>query len=165
MKPTTAAELGMLTNINDNILTFKGSLIAVYRYLSRSYKRAKEVGYLNTPSSNFTKGTGDAALDISIGSYNIGYGKIVKYCKTNDPKIKRPCSMSGKIVEQSVVGAPSMGVTGQKSNPNDKVTESNKYKVSNQLVNNYLPNIHDGKLTTHGYVEEVSQKMKGFNCF
>ena len=163
MKPTTAAELGMLTNIKDNILTFKGSLIAVYRYLSRSYKRAKEAGYLNTPSSNFTKGTGDAALDISIGSYNIGYGRIVKYCKTDDPKVKRPCSMSGKIVEQSVIGAPNYGMTQQTSNPNDK--KKTKFKVSNEWVKNYLPNIHDGDLTTHGYVEEVNKKMKGFNCF
>lgn len=160
MKNSTKESL----NIKEDINTVTGALIAVYKYLDRSYKKAQQEGYSTSqPSTTPKTSTGNAALDISIASYNIGYGRIIKYCKTDDPNIKRPCTMAGKVVkEQSVIGAPSMGVTLQKDNPNDKVT---KYKVSNELVKNYLPNIPIGDLTTYGYVDEVAKRIKGFNCF
>jgi len=168
----TSAGLAQMKNstkeslkIKEDINTVSGALIAVYKYLDRSYKKAQQEGYSTSqPSTTPKTSTGNAALDISIASYNIGYGRILKYCNTDDPNIKRPCTLSGKIVEQSVVGAPSMGVTGQKSNPNDNVKKT-KFKVSNQLVKNYLPNIPIGNLTTYGYVDEVSKRIKGFNCF
>lgn len=148
MKPTTASELGMLDKLKDNILTTKGSIIAVYRFLIRSYKRAKEMGYSTTsPSVNFKNGTGNAALDISIGSYNIGLYKIFKYCETNDPNIKKNCNLAGKTVnsDNDVVKNPS---------PGEKI-----FKVTNKYVPNYLPNIKGNKLTTHGYVKEVSERI------
>lgn len=168
----TSAGLAQMKNstkeslkIKEDINTVSGALIAVYKYLDRSYKKAQQEGYSTSqPSTTPKTSTGNAALDISIASYNIGYGRIIKYCKTDDPNIKRPCTLAGKIVEQSVVGAPNMGVTGQKSNPNDNVKKT-KFKVSNQLVKNYLPNIPIGDLNTYGYVDEVSKRIKGFNCF
>ena len=164
MKKSTSDDL----KLKESITTLRGSLIAVYKYLLRSYEIAKNMGYqTNSPSSNFTKGTGNAALDITIASYNIGVGRIKKYCSTDDPSIKRSCSDAGKIVEQSVIGAPNMGVTTQKSTPKVKKT---KYKVSNKVALNYLPNFKtkrwDGvNISTHGYVEEVSKNIKSFNCF
>lgn len=161
MKNSTKESL----NIKEDINTVTGALIAIYKFLDRSYKKAIQEGYSTSqPSTTPKTSTGNAALDISIASYNIGFGRIVKYCKTDDPNIKRPCSKAGKIVEQSVVGAPNMGVTGQKSNPNDNVKKT-KFKVSNELVKNYLPNIPINKLTTYGYVDEVANRIKGFNCF
>ena len=156
MKNSTKKEL----NITQDITTVSGALIAVYKFLDRSYKKAIQEGYsTNQPSTTPKTSTGNAALDIAIASYNIGYGRITKYCKTNDPNIKRPCKLSGQIVkEQSVIGAPNMGM--QTELPKDK-----KYKVSNQLVKNYLPNLPKGSLTTHGYVDEVAKRIKGFNCF
>lgn len=167
----TSAGLAQMKNstkeslkIKEDINTVSGALIAVYKFLDRSYKKAQQEGYSTSQPSTTPKGsTGNAALDISIASYNIGYGRIIKYCKTDDPNIKRPCTMAGKVVkEQSVIGAPNMGVTSQKDNPNDRQT---KYKVSNELVKNYLPNIPIGDLTTYGYVDEVAKRIKGFNCF
>jgi hypothetical protein len=164
MKQSTAKDL----KLKESITTIRGSLIAVYKYLQRSYQLAIASGYSTTkPSSNFSKGTGNAALDIAIASYNIGVGRIKKYCSTNDPKIKRSCSDAGKLVEQSVIGAPNMGVTTQKSTPK---VEKTKYKVSNKVALNYLPNFKterwDGvNISTHGYVEEVSKNIKSFNCF
>ena len=144
MKKSTSDEL----KLKESITTLRGSLIAVYKYLLRSYEMAKKMGYqTNSPSSNFTKGTGNAALDISIASYNMGVGRIKKYCSTNDPNIKRSCSDAGKTVGKT-----------------------QKYTVTNKVSPNYLPNFKterwDGvNISTHGYVEEVSKNIKNFSCF
>ena len=144
MKQSTANDL----KLKESITTLRGSLIAVYKYLQRSYKLAIDSGYSTTkPTINFDKGTGNAALDIAIASYNMGIGRIKKYCSTNDPNIKRSCSDAGKVVG---------------TNP--------KYTVTNQVSPNYLPNYKterwDGvNISTHGYVEEVSKNIKSFNCF
>ena len=155
MKPTTAMEIGALY---DNILSMKGSLKAVYKYLIRSYKMAKQKGYsTTTPSVNLQTGTGNAALDISIGSYNFGIGRIIKYCETNDPNIKKNCEFAGKTVDSD-----NKIIT----NPNPKIKT---YKVSNKYVPNYFPKIGDTsvmgkKLTSEGYVSEVAKSISSFNC-
>lgn len=142
MKQTTADEL----NVKESLSSIRGALIAVYRYIVRSYKIAKEQGYTNQPSTNFKEGSGDSALDIAIASYNIGVGRIKKYCNTNDPNIKRNCELSGQLVE------------------------GKKYKVTNVVAKNYIPNYKtkrwDGvDISTHGYVKEVVENMKSFTCF
>lgn len=155
MKPTTAMEIGALY---DNILSMKGSLKAVYKYLIRSYKMAKQKGYsTTTPSVNLQTGTGNAALDISIGSYNFGIGRIIKYCETNDPNIKKNCEFAGKTVDSK---------NNIITNPNPKIKT---YKVSNKYVPNYFPKIGDTsvmgkKLTSEGYVSEVAKSISSFNC-
>lgn len=146
MKPDTAKRFGV------DAKTVEGALVGAYRYLKNSYKIAKSVGYDSTsPSSNYGKGTGDAALDISIVGYNQGEGAIKKYCETSDPKKKNDCKNAGKTV---------------------KLKFGPEVKVYNKPVKNYLPyykssNKHHytGLLTSWGYVKEVSEKMKSLSCF
>lgn len=141
MKSKTAKELGVS---EDSILTVEGAVIAVYKYLKRSYEIAKRNGYTSSPSVNFKNGTGDAALDISIASYNLGIEKIVKYCDTDNPNLKKPCELSGKRIDGLL--------------------------VSNKHAKNYLPNFKTERwdkveISTHGYVKEVAGRMKKMNCF
>jgi hypothetical protein len=134
--PATAKDYGIDPN---DLNTVSTAVNAVYKILLSNYNLAKGVGYsTNKPSSNVTNGTGNAALDIAIAGHNIGSGRIVKYCETSNPKIKKDCSLSGKSVD---------GVT-----------------VYNKPVPNYLPNFTTGKLTTHNYVIEVAKRIKSFSC-
>lgn len=110
----------------------------IYKILLSNYNLAIKNGYsTNKPSSNFTRGTGNAALDLAIAGHNLGEGKITKYCETSNPKVKNLCSLAGKVV--------------------------NGFKVYNKPVANYLPN-YGTKLTTHNYVAEVANRIKGFSC-
>lgn len=118
--------------------TVSTAVKAVYKILVSNYNLAIKNGYsTNKPSSNFTKGTGNAALDLAIAGHNLGEGKMTKYCETSNPKIKNFCSLSGKVEN---------GVT-----------------VYNKPVANYLPN-YGTSLTTHNYVAEVARRMKSFSC-
>lgn len=125
-----------------------GALGAVYKILKKNYEKAISVGYSKTsPSSNFSKGTGNAALDISIMAYNSGAGKIMKYCDLQGSDLKRDCSLAGKSVE----------------------IEGKKYTVKSTVSNNYLPNYKTERwdkvnISSHGYVEEVATWMKKLNC-
>jgi hypothetical protein len=141
MKLDTARGLGVE---EDSITSVQGAVTAVYKYIDRSYKIAKQNGYTSSPSSNFKYGTGDAALDISIASYNLGIQKITKYCETSDPKVKKSCKLAGRKID---------GIL-----------------VSNKNIVNYLPNFKTERwdkveITTHGYVKEVAERMKKMNCF
>jgi hypothetical protein len=103
------------------------------------------VGYTTGPSVNFKDGTGNSALDMAISAHNLGSQKITKYCKTSDPKINRPCDLAGK-------------------------TTSEGLKVSNQYVQNYIPNFKtkrwDGvEITSQGYIIEVAKRIKEYTCF
>jgi hypothetical protein len=134
--PLTAKSYGI--NPND-LNTVSTAVRAVYKILLSNYMLAKSVGYSTSkPSSNMTNGTGNAALDIAIGGHNIGTGRIVKYCETSNPKLKRNCSDAGKKVD---------GLS-----------------VYNKPVLNYLPNIITGNLTTHNYVAEVAKRIKSLSC-
>lgn len=141
IKPETAAQLGL--NIDD-LNTASGALLGVFQILSQNLKRAKSVGYTTEPSSNLPNGTGNSALDISIVAFNKGQSAIVKYCETSDPNLKRSCSLAGKTVD---------GLT-----------------VSSTQVSNYIPNFKTNRwdgvnITSHGYVIEVANRMKGLSCF
>jgi hypothetical protein len=160
IKPDTAKEFGMTT---DDLITSIGSLKTVYQILQKNYNKAIEVGYTNQPSTNYNSGTGDSALDISILSFNKGYGSITKYCETSNPKIKKSCKYAGQIIkEQSIFGG---GQGGYVVPPTPK-----KIKVFNKHVLNYLPNFKtqrwDGvNITSHGYVKEVADRIKKYTCF
>jgi hypothetical protein len=143
---TKAKELGIdMFDLN----TPDGALGAVYKILKKNYEKAISAGYSKTsPSSNFSKGTGNAALDISIMAYNSGSGKIMKYCDVQGSNLKRDCSLAGKSVE-----------IGNK-----------KYTVKSTVSSNYLPNYKTERwdnveISSHGYVEEVATWMKKMNCF
>lgn len=143
---TKAKELGIdVFDLNSP----EGSLSAVYKILKNNYEKAISVGYSKTsPSSNFSKGTGNAALDLAIMAYNSGAGKIMKYCDVQGSKLKRSCSLAGKSVE----------IGGE------------KHTVQNKVSSNYLPNYKTERwdkveITSHGYVEEVATWMKKMSCF
>lgn len=141
IKPETAEKYGM--DVND-LNTALGSLTTVYNILMDNFKKARQVGFSGSPSVNLKNGTGNAALDMAIVAYNAGAGKIVKYCETNDLKIKKDCKNAGKVIN---------GVT-----------------VKNKPVVDYIPNFKtnrwDGvEISSHGYVQEVANKIKNFTCF
>lgn len=137
-------------NVDPN--TVEGALVGAYRYALFNYKLAKSQGYDSSkPSSNYDKGTGDGALDIAIVGYNQGESFIHKYCETSDPKKKSDCKNAGKTV---------------------KLKYGPTVKVTNKEVKNYLPYYKSknpkhftGLLTSWGYVKEVANRMRSFNCF
>jgi len=133
--PQTAKQYGIDPN---DLNTVSTAVNGVYKILLSNYNIAIKNGYsTNKPSSNFTNGTGNAALDLAIAGHNLGESKMTKYCETSNPKIKKFCSLAGKVED---------GVT-----------------VYNKPVLNYLPN-YGTKLTTHNYVKEVAEWMKKFSC-
>ena len=142
VKPETAAQFGMdVSDLNTAI----GALGAVYQYVVKNYNTARNVGYNANPSSNFKDGTGNSALDISIVGFNAGPDKIVKYCETNNPELKRDCKLVGKTTKENL-------------------------NVFNKPVTNYVPNFKtkrwDGvNISTHGYIKEVANNIKKYTCF
>ena len=71
-------------------------------------------------------------------------GKIVKYCHKSDPKLKRDCKLACKNVDG--------------------------LKVLNKPEINYVPNFKtkrwDGvNISSHGYIKEVANRFKNYNCF
>lgn len=163
IKPETAKEFGL--DIND-LNTAVGALKGVYSIVVKNYNLARSIGYNAAPTSNFKDGTGNAALDMAIAAFNAGPQKIVKYCETNDPNVKRNCKFAGQLVEQGFGGAA--GIVGTPGyNPQSSKT---KYTVTDKLVQNYLPNFKTSRwdgvdISTHGYVKEVAQTIKKLNCF
>jgi hypothetical protein len=164
IKPETAKEFGL--DVSDLNTAF-GALKGVYLILIKNYNTARSIGYNAAPTSNFKDGTGNAALDIAIAAFNAGPEKIVKYCETNDPNVKRNCKFAGQLVEQGFGGAA--GIVGT---PNSTITktEKTKYNVTDKLVQNYLPNFKTSRwdgvdISTHGYIKEVAQTIKKLNCF
>jgi hypothetical protein len=167
IKPETAEKYGI--DVND-LNTALGSLTTVYNILMDNFKKARQIGFNGSPSINIKDGTGNAALDMAIVAYNAGTGKIVKYCETSNPNIKRNCSFAGKTIkeslkEQSVIGAPNYGVSKSTSDTPPKMIV-----VFNKPVINYIPNFKtkrwDGvDISSHGYVQEVSKNIKKYNCF
>ena len=94
IKPETAKEFGI--NLSD-LNTAIGALKGVYYIVVKNYNKARNVGYNAAPASNFKDGTGNAALDIAIVAFNAGESKIVKYCETSNPEIKRDCELAGTM--------------------------------------------------------------------
>ena len=167
VKPETASQFGMdVSDLNTAI----GALDAVYQYVVKNYNTARNVGYNANPSSNFKDGTGNSALDISIVGFNAGPNKIVKYCETSNPELKRDCKLVGKTVtEQSVAGAPNFGTT----TGDDRLAinkNAKTIKVLDKPVINYVPNFKtkrwDGvNISTFGYIKEVANNIKKYTCF
>jgi hypothetical protein len=182
IKPETAKKYGL--SVTD-LTTAYGSIKGVYQIIKNNYDIALKNGYSNSePSSNFNEGTGSAALDMAIISFNLGEAKITKYCKTNNHNIKKPCSLAGQTIEEqrfkmnnsktlSEQGDGSAEFKMNRLNQeqlNSKSTPKKKITVTKEWVPNYLPNFKserwDGvNISSHGYAKEVAQKMKTFSCF
>ena len=181
IKPKTAEKVGGLSIAELN--TAYGAVKGVYQVIKNNYDIALKNGYSNDkPSSNFNEGTGSAALDIAIISFNLGEDKITKYCKTSDPNIKKPCGLAGQtvVVEQifkmnnsktlSEQGDGSAEFRMNRLNQEQLKSVQKKVTVTKEWVPNYLPNFKSTKwygvnISSHGYAKEVAQKMKTFNCF
>jgi len=141
IKPETAEKYGM--NVDD-LNTALGALTTVYNILMDNFKKARQVGFSGSPSANVKNGTGNAALDMAIVAYNTGAGKIVKYCETSDPNIKKDCKNAGKVID---------GLT-----------------VKNKPVADYIPNFKTNRwdsveISSHGYIQEVADNIKKYPCF
>jgi hypothetical protein len=189
MKLSTVKDL----NLKQNILTIEGALIGVYKYLKRSYKISIEKGYsTNKPSSNFNSGTGNAALDISIASYNMGIDKINKYCEQGlskpidkknprntkeywydlmkkNPKMKKYYQEQIDKIDDLDFSQSGTNFMGKLMPNNDSIKVFCDSK-NNRWVKNYLPNYPTKRwdnvdITTTGYVKEVAEKMKKITCF
>jgi hypothetical protein len=141
IKPETATDIGIPV---DDLYTTIGSLRAAYNIIKNNYDKLVSIGYAqNQPSSNFKEGTGNAALDMAIATFNLGQSYITPYCETTDPKIKGKCS--------------------------DSQTKSGLQIYKDKKAVNYIPNYTterwDGvNISTHGYVKEVAKNIKRFTC-
>jgi hypothetical protein len=163
IKPETAKQYGM--NIDD-LNTALGSLTTIYNILMDNFKKARQVGYSGSPSA-VKNGTGNAALDMAILAYNAGEGKIVKYCETSNPKIKRNCKYAGKVLQEQ---SGSADLYMDRLNKQQLAAAKNKITVYNKPVADYIPNFKtnrwDGvEISSHGYVQEVADKIKKYPCF
>lgn len=151
MTPDVAEKYGV--NLNE-LMTKTGSLVAAASYLKDIYAQLGHYdenkpsvikqysGFINNPSS-----TRNARLDATIISYNLGSSKLKnRYCVTNDPKLLAPCS--SKQYKPYPSSNPSLILTVDQS----------------RWIKNYLPNFKTGKITSHGYLKEVSENMRKFTC-
>ena len=163
IKPETAKQYGM--NVDD-LNTALGALTTVYNVLIDNFKKAKQVGYSGSPSA-VKNGTGNSALDIAIVAFNAGIDKIVKYCETSNPNIKRDCKYAGKVLQEQ---SGSADLNANRLNKQQLAAAKNKITVYNKPVVDYIPNFKTNRLdgvaiTSHGYVQEVANKIKNYTCF
>ncbi len=141
IRPETAKDLGVPV---EDLYTTIGSLKSAYNIVKNNYDKLVSIGYsADKPSSNFKEGTGSAALDMAIATFNLGSSYITNYCETTDPKVKGKCS--------------------------DNTTKSGLQIFKDKKAPNYLPNYTterwDGvNISTHGYVKEVANHIKRFTC-
>lgn len=152
MTPDVAEKYGI--NL-EQLMTVSGSLIAASHYLTDLYKQLSNYDE-NQPSQILRNGklvtpeysTGNARLDAAIVSYNSGTGNYtIKYCKTDNPNLMAPCSEAGKDYKPAPNTNPDLVV-----------------KVTNEEVKNYLPNLKTGKLSSTGYLKEVTDRAKEWGC-
>ena len=163
VKPETAKQYGM--NI-DELNSAIGALTTIYKILSDNYNVAKKVGFTNSKSMNGPNGTGNSALDMAIVAYNAGRGKIVKYCQTSNPKLKRDCKYAGQTIKENFINEEIPSLGGKEAVLG---TAPKTLKVFNNPVINYVPNFKtkrwDGvNISSHGYVEEVNKRIKEYGC-
>jgi len=173
MTPDVAEKYGI--NL-ENLMSISGSLVAASKYLIDLYNQAKTVYDTNQPSKIiFNKqleinpsSTGNAALDVAIMSYNAGFDKFkTPFCKTDNLQYMGPCNSPNGIYQPY-----------PKENPNIKL------KVDkNQVIKNYVPTLKTNTtgpiqkvvnkfsntpqtqyITNTGYLKEVVETVKKFNC-
>jgi hypothetical protein len=150
MTPDVAAKYGIPY---EELLEATGAMSATFAYIMENYQKAMKYNDTNKPSvvasfsdksdatsrnTDFKYSTGNAALDLAIASYNAGPTKVIKqWCMP-----KKDAGVDGFL----------------------RVPCSSEKANKDEFVRNYLPNFKQDELTTHGYVKEVSQRMKGYSC-
>jgi len=164
VKPETAKQYGL---DSDDLSMASGSLDITYKLLQDNYNKALKVGYTTGPSVNLQSGTGNSALDMAISAHNLGAEKITKYCKTNNPKINKPCSLAGKTIKEQ---DGSIELAMNRKNQQQLRDSGTSITVTNQYVQNYIPNFKtkrwDGvSISSHGYISEVAKRIKDYTCF
>jgi len=151
--------------------------LGVLYSLTNRYKKALANGLKPEPSVNpiLTKygiideidGTGNHALDMSILSHNMPEQKtIYPYCATNHPLYAAPCNKTTVKPYQSKESFnPNSKLLQKVTNPNLKKYPGELTVNQSKIIPNYFPNLSGPNHTGIGYVEEVSNYMKTFNCF
>lgn len=169
IKPETAKSLGLSV---DDINSAQGAIEGVYKILINNYSIALKRGYTNSVSSNFKSGTGNSALDMAIMAFNTGEHKIFKYCKTSDPKIAKNCKFAGKdlSIETDKKVQPNAYTPMSAQLYSAKTKGTTTIKVYDEPLENYIPNYKttriDGvNISTHGYISEVTKKIRELSCF
>lgn len=144
--PSVAKKYGI--NV-DNLMNYTGALIASASYLQDIYNSLSNYDE-NVPSIissgnkniNNPNSTGNARLDATIISYNLGSSPLKKnFCVSTDVN---------------------------KNNKGLRVNCNQSDANKNGYLKNYLPNYitktNVGELSSHGYLKEVVQKYKPFDC-
>jgi hypothetical protein len=150
-------------NVNlDQLMSLSGSLLAAAKHITDLYKELTKFYDPNQPSKiiynkqliNNPSSTGNAVLDATIMSYNLGPAKFKKqYCTTNSVEYMAPCNSPNGIYLPF---------------PNDK--PNFKLKVNtNSVVKNYTPTIKtptggNQYISNTGYLKEVAGYANTFGC-
>jgi len=181
--PETWKTYGLDKSIGDYDFSFNSisqGLGALYR-LAADYKLALKLGLQQAPSVNPTvkkylgdgdniKGTGNNALDFAIIAHNMGNDKIKKYCTTSHELYAAPCNLSKYSPFQTESSFNEYKKTGHFIN-SPSIPENLKKFPGMLKVNqgspipNYFPNLKGAGHTAFGYVNDVEENSKKFNCF
>jgi hypothetical protein len=150
-------------NVNlDQLMSLSGSLLAASKHITDLYKELTKFYDSNQPSKiiynkqliNNPSSTGNAVLDATIMSYNLGPTRFKQqYCTTNSVEYMAPCNSPNGIYLPF---------------PNDK--PNFKLKVNtNSVVKNYTPTIKtptrgNQYISSTGYLKEVAGYANTFGC-
>jgi hypothetical protein len=151
--------------------------LAVLYSLSSRYKTALNNKLSTSPSVNpilsqygvigNINGTGNHALDMAILSHNMPKDKtIFPYCKTNHPLYAAPCSKTVySPFEKKESFNPNTPLLQKVKDPKLKQFPGQLTVNRTEVIPNFFPNLKGAKHSAIGYVEEVANYMKSYNCF
>ena len=151
--------------------------LATLYSLSSRYKKALTNQLTTNPSVNPVlsqygiidniNGTGNHALDMSILSHNMAEDKtIIRYCKTNHPLYAAPCSKTVySPFEKKESFNPNAPLLQKVKDPKLKQFPGQLTVNRTEVIPNFFPNLKGEKHSAIGYVEEVANYMKSYNCF
>jgi hypothetical protein len=177
--PETWKRYGLDKTIGDYNSSFNSinQGLGVLYGLTYRYKKALTNGLKQEPSVNpvlmkyglitQVKGTGNHALDMSILSHNMPEEKtLFPYCTTNHPLYASPCNKSkSNPFKTKETFKPDSNLLQKVTNPNLKKFPGELTVNQSNKIPNFFPNLGGPNHTALGYVEEVSDYMKTFNCF
>jgi hypothetical protein len=161
---------------NSSFNSVKQGLGALFSLTNR-YKKALNNGLRPEPSvnpilSNYgvikgIDGTGNHALDMAILSHNMPETKtLYPYCKTNHPLYAASCKYT-KIspFEKQKSFDPNSSLLQKVKDPKLKKFPGELTVNQSAIMPNYFPNLQGPNHTAIGYVEEVAEYVKTFDCF
>ena len=175
MTPDIAKKYGI--NLED-LMSLSGSLLAASKYLIDLYKELSSFFDANQPSKiiynkqliNNPSSTGNAVLDATIMSYNLGSSKFKKsYCKTNSDEYMGPCNSPNGEFQPFPKDRPNFILKVDKTNviknyiPTIKTDTTGKVdKVLNKYIRKSPENVQ--YISNMGYLKEVVNNVKNFSC-